>query len=63
MGIDLGTTNSLVATVVNGSTEVLVDEAGHKLLPSVVRYTREGVTVGEEAKKFASEDSFNTIAA
>lgn len=62
VGIDLGTTNSLVATVVNGSTEVLVDEAGHKLLPSVVRYTREGVTVGEEAKKFASEDSFNTIA-
>ncbi len=62
VGIDLGTTNSLVATVINGSTEVLVDESGHKLLPSVVRYTKDGVTVGEEAKKFASEDSFNTIA-
>jgi len=62
VGIDLGTTNSLVATVINGSTEVLVDESGQKLLPSVVRYTKDGVIVGEEAKKFASEDSFNTIA-
>ena len=38
VGIDLGTTNSLVATVRNGSPEVLVDEKGEKLLPSVVRY-------------------------
>lgn len=62
VGIDLGTTNSLVATVINGSTEVIVDENDQKLLPSVVRYTEDGVTVGEEAKKHASEDSFNTIA-
>ena len=38
IGIDLGTTNSLVATVRSGTAEVLDDEAGRSLLPSVVRY-------------------------
>ena len=38
VGIDLGTTNSLVATVVNGSVEVIADEKGRKILPSIVRF-------------------------
>ena len=37
VGIDLGTTNSLVASVISASTEVIADEKGRKLLPSVVR--------------------------
>ena len=62
VGIDLGTTNSLVATVRNGSPEVLVDEQGEKLLPSVVRYLENGeVEVGEEARLKSSEDPLNTI--
>ena len=46
VGIDLGTTNSLVATVRNGFPVVLPDEDGHPLLPSIVRYTESGVEVG-----------------
>ncbi|RMG38101.1 MAG: Fe-S protein assembly chaperone HscA [Gammaproteobacteria bacterium] len=61
-GIDLGTTNSLVATVRSGVAETLPDEEGRHLLPSVVRYTPEGVVVGEEAKAAAAEDPHNTIA-
>ena len=62
VGIDLGTTNSLVATVRNGSPEVLVDEKVEKLLPSVVRYLENGeVEVGEEARLKSSEDPLNTI--
>ena len=50
VGIDLGTTNSLVAIVLNGTTEVIPDEKGRFLLPSVVRYLPEGgVHVGYEA--------------
>lgn len=62
VGIDLGTTNSLVATVVNGSSEVLPDDKNQQLLPSVVRYLSDGgIVVGEEAKKFATTDTLNTI--
>ena len=61
-GIDLGTTNSLVATVRSGSAETLPDEAGRHLLPSVVRYTRDGVVVGEAARRAATTDPLNTIA-
>ena len=47
VGIDLGTTNSLVATVRSGMSTVLHDEQGHPLLPSVVHYlTDEQVEVG-----------------
>ncbi len=60
-GIDLGTTNSLVATVRSGRAETLPDEQGRHLLPSVVRYTPEGVIVGEEAKAQAVNDPLNTI--
>ena len=51
-----------MATVRNGSPEVLVDEKGEKLLPSVVRYLENGeVEVGEEARLKSSEDPLNTI--
>ncbi len=62
VGIDLGTTNSLVATVKNGSVEVIGDEYGQNLLASVVRYLSNGeITVGGKAKDFASVDPLNTI--
>jgi len=60
-GIDLGTTNSLVASVRSGKAETLPDEQGNHLLPSVVRYTTEGVIVGQEAKAAAASDPVNTI--
>ncbi len=63
IGIDLGTTNSLVATVRSGETAVLEDEAGRALLPSVVRYVQDGSPqVGLEAKLRQSDDPHNTIA-
>jgi len=62
VGIDLGTTNSLVATVRNGVAVVLNDEHGRSLLPSVVRYHKDGSTaVGYEAQAQASRDPRNTI--
>jgi len=61
-GIDLGTTNSLVATVRSGQAETLPDEAGRHLLPSVVRYTDDGVVVGYDAREAATADPLNTIA-
>jgi len=60
-GIDLGTTNSLVATVRSGETKTLADAEGRHLLPSVVRYLEEGVVVGYEAKEAATIDPLNTI--
>ena len=62
VGIDLGTTNSLVATVVNGLVEVLPDEKGKKLLPSVVRFLPNGETeVGAAALENSFTDPQNTI--
>ncbi len=61
VGIDLGTTNTLVATVRSGSAEALSDSLGEVLLPSVVRYGEEGITVGSVAKALASSDPKNTI--
>lgn len=61
-GIDLGTTNSLVATVRSGKAVTLEDENGDYLLPSVVRYLEQGEpVVGRAAKVGASQDPFNTI--
>jgi molecular chaperone HscA len=60
-GIDLGTTNSLVATVRSGRAETLPDAAGLHLLPSVVRYLPEGVVVGHDAKAAAAADPLNTV--
>lgn len=62
VGIDLGTTNSLVATVRSGMSTVLQDEHGRSLLPSVVRYTTDNqVIVGHQAQAKQSEDPINTI--
>ncbi len=61
-GIDLGTTNSLVAIVRSGSADTLPDAQGRHLLPSVVRFTDDAVVVGEEAKAAATEDPLNTVA-
>lgn len=61
-GIDLGTTNSLVATVRSGHAQTLADAQGRHILPSVVRYTRDGVEVGEVARQAAAGDPLNTIA-
>lgn len=61
VGIDLGTTNSLVATVRSGLAETLLDEQGYHLLPSVVHYGKETVSVGRQARDNASLDPVNTI--
>ncbi|WP_269533855.1 Fe-S protein assembly chaperone HscA [Chitinimonas sp. BJYL2] len=62
VGIDLGTTNSLVATVRSGSATVLPDERGRNLLPSVVHYAADGaITVGHRAQARQMEDPRNTI--
>lgn len=62
VGIDLGTTNSLVATVRSGMSTVLQDEHGHALLPSVVRYLADGnIVVGHEAQAQQSNDPVNTV--
>jgi molecular chaperone HscA len=62
VGIDLGTTNSLVAAVRSGLPAVLPDEEGRMLLPSVVHYGEEAVTVGHAARVMAAADPYNTIA-
>ncbi|HHX8521148.1 TPA: Fe-S protein assembly chaperone HscA [Vibrio diabolicus] len=60
-GIDLGTTNSLVASVRSGDATPLADEQGRTILPSVVNYTEETLTVGHEAKAKAELEPENTI--
>ena len=63
IGIDLGTTNSLVATVRSGMSTVLQDSHGHALLPSVVRYMQDDeIIVGHQAQSKQNEDPINTIA-
>ncbi|MGX9781473.1 Fe-S protein assembly chaperone HscA [Janthinobacterium lividum] len=62
VGIDLGTTNSLVATVRNSIPEVLNDEDGRSLLPSVVRYLPNGhANIGYKALAAQTTDPKNTI--
>lgn len=60
-GIDLGTTNSLVATVRSGQAETLADAQGRHLLPSVVHYRADGLRVGYDARANAAQDPVNTI--
>ena len=63
VGIDLGTTNSLVATMRNGAAAVLPDVQGRALLPSIVRYLPQGrVEVGYTAQAHQAVDPRNTIA-
>ncbi len=62
VGIDLGTTNSLVATVKSGVAEVLLNHDGNKLTPSVVRYFADGrCEVGAKPKAEQADDPANTI--
>ena len=63
VGIDLGTTHSLVASVRNGVAECLPDEKGQVILPSVVRYLQgQGRQIGHEAVANAAQDPENTLA-
>jgi molecular chaperone HscA len=60
-GIDLGTTNSLIASVKSGKAETLAGENGKHSLASVVRYTEDEIIVGADAKSVATDDPLNTI--
>lgn len=62
MGIDLGTTHSLVAAVRNGVAECLSDAEGRVILPSVVRYLQDGRQIGHAAREQQIHDPGNTIA-
>lgn len=62
VGIDLGTTNSLVATVRSGQANTLANEGGEHLLPSVVRYkSSDEIIVGQKALDESARDPLNTI--
>ena len=62
VGIDLGTTNSLVASVRSGIPEVLSDEEGRQLLPSIVRYLPNGnAHIGHKARPHQTTDPRNTV--
>ncbi|MEO8599911.1 MAG: Hsp70 family protein, partial [bacterium] len=62
VGIDLGTTNSLVATVRNSIPEILMDAEGRSLLPSIVRYLpSDQVHIGYKAQAAQTTDPKNTI--
>ncbi len=60
-GIDLGTTNSLVASVMSGATKLLKDADGQAILPSVAHFGNNDIIVGAEALKFSIKDPSNTI--
>ncbi len=60
-GIDLGTTNSLVATVRNGEAKTLPDQTGHHLLPSIVHLDKDNILVGQAAQQMQTTDPLNTI--
>src|SRR5215813_5191164 len=62
IGIDLGTTNSVVAIMEGGEPKVIINEEGSRLTPSVVAFTKEGeVLVGQVAKRQAIINPENTI--
>jgi molecular chaperone HscA len=61
IGIDLGTTHSLVATVLSGKAKVLQDQQGRVLLPSIVHYSAQSTEYGDDAKPFITADPKNTI--
>lgn len=61
IGIDLGTTHSLVATVLSGKAKVLNDEHGRVLLPSIVHYSKNTTEYGDAAKPFITTDPKNSI--
>lgn len=61
VGIDLGTTNSLVAAMRSGTAETLPDASGEHILPSVVHYGSQCTLTGIDARRLAAADPFNTI--
>ena len=61
VGIDLGTTNSLVAYMEGGFPRVIPDAEGHVLLPSVVGFTADGILVGDAAKRQLVRNPTRTI--
>ena len=62
IGIDLGTTNSVVAVMEGGEPKVIINEEGSRLTPSVVAFTKDGDTlVGQVAKRQAVTNPENTI--
>ena len=61
VGIDLGTTNSLVATVRSGVAEPIADLEGNKSLASAVRYHADRVEVGASVRQTAAQDPLNSI--
>ena len=61
IGIDLGTTNSLIASVISGSASILPQLDGVNLLPSIVHYAEDSVLTGNEAKEYQVNDVSNTI--
>ena len=60
-GIDLGTTNSLVASVISGETKLILDQSDRAILPSVVYCGSKELSVGHEALDLAIKDPTNTI--
>jgi len=62
VGIDLGTTNSLVATVTDGTPRIIEDQEGRAMVPSVIHFSSDGeVHVGQEARDRMRDDSGHTI--
>jgi len=63
VGIDLGTTNTLLASVMSGSAKVLANEQSETSIPSVVHFQKDGAAlVGSQAQEMAVVDPYNTIA-
>jgi molecular chaperone HscA len=60
-GIDLGTTNSLIASVQSGNASTLSDAQGRDILPSIVSYQADNILVGQTAQALSIEDAQNTI--
>jgi molecular chaperone HscA len=60
-GIDLGTTNSLIASVQSGNASTLSDDQGRDILPSIVSYQADNILVGQTAQALSIEDAQNTI--
>ena len=62
VGIDLGTTNSLIASVISGKATILEDEEGSRMMPSIVHYDEKQIFVGVEAEKRQVQGPEDTIA-
>jgi molecular chaperone HscA len=62
VGIDLGTTNSLIASVISGKATILEDEEGSRIMPSIVHYDEKQTFVGVEAEKRQVQGPEDTIA-